>query len=75
MRRKLVLNYCDSETRVLQVLKENPNQSLEKIAYDSAYARCTVDRIIKRLVHQQRIRKISGMGNKPNYYEIVSTSS
>ncbi len=61
----------DGEARVLDVIRLTPAQSLDNIAYESCYARCTVHSIISGLVKQQRLVKIPGAGRVPNRYEVV----
>ena len=56
----------DNEDRVLRVLQTTSALSLDRIAVRSNYARCTVERIITRLVSQGRIMKVTGQGRLPN---------
>jgi hypothetical protein len=66
MRRQL--RRQEGEDRVLRTLLTTPALSLESIADETCYARCTVHRIISGLVHQRRLIKIPGRGRQPNYY-------
>jgi DNA-binding MarR family transcriptional regulator len=68
MRRQPIRN---GEQRVLLVLQQTSELSLEEIALSTNYARCTVQRIIKRLIYRQRLLVYSGSGRRPNRYEII----
>jgi len=70
MHRRPQLRQYEGEERVLRVLRDNPEQSLDDIAFAANYARCTVHYIIKRLEHQALLTKIRGRGRYPNRYEI-----
>lgn len=61
----------DKEIRVLNALRDQPCQSLQDLAIETHFARCTVYGIIRSLEVQQRLRKIPGRGKIPNTYEFL----
>lgn len=71
--RRSAANRADGEQRVLQVIQRSPAISVDVIASEANYARCTVQRIIVRLIHQNRLTVRRGAGRKPNSYEVIQT--
>jgi DNA-binding IclR family transcriptional regulator len=71
MHRTSPVRRAASEERILRVLRANPTQSQDMIAYASNYARCTVQRILIRLEYHGRVARLPGRGPRPNTYQVL----
>lgn len=69
MRRSPFLH--EKETRLLRVLQEYPEHSLERLADLICYSRTTTCMLIRSLERQGRISTTQGRGRRPNRYLVL----